>query len=72
VALLKDASLWPIHATLTRRDALLDIALLLYTRDQKEFARILLDYANRLLDASLPAREHPFLNFLVYREFFAG
>ncbi|KPJ87732.1 MAG: hypothetical protein AMS17_07685 [Spirochaetes bacterium DG_61] len=53
------------------REVLLDIALLFYQRDQEEFARILLDYANRLLDITLPAREHPFLSYLVYREFLA-
>ena len=54
------------------REVLLDIALLLYQRDQVEFARLLLDYANRMLDSVLRAQEHPFLSFLVYREFFAG
>jgi len=52
------------------RELLLDIALLLYHRGQEDHARILIDYANRLLNTAVPAREHPFLSFLVYKELF--
>ena len=53
------------------RELLLDIALLLHGRGQTEYARLLVDYAVRLVGAAFSAREHPFLRFLVYREFFA-
>ncbi len=50
------------------REVLLDIALFFYNRDSEEYSRLLVEYANRLLNATTPAKEHPFLSFLVYKE----
>jgi hypothetical protein len=53
------------------REVLLDIALYFYYRGSEENSRLLVEYANRLLDVTAPAQEHPFLSFLVYKEFMA-
>jgi len=49
------------------RGLLLDVALSCYYRKLTRYARILVEYANRLVSPRLVPRDHPFLNFLVYR-----
>ncbi len=51
------------------REILLDIALYYYYRELQEYSRILIDYANRLIDMNIDIREHPLIQFLVYKEF---
>lgn len=51
------------------REILLDVALYFYYGKLEGYSRILIDYANRLLNVHLSAKEHPFLSFLVYKEF---
>lgn len=54
------------------RELLLDLALYYYGREMEAFTRILIDYADRLMNTQLHLREHPFFNFLVYKEFLSG
>jgi hypothetical protein len=51
------------------RELLLDLALYYYEREMEVFTRILIDYADRLMNTQLNLREHPFFSFLVYKEF---
>jgi hypothetical protein len=54
------------------RELLLDLALYYHEREMEVFTRILIDYADRLMNTRLHLREHPFFSFLVYKEFFLG
>lgn len=51
------------------REILLDIALYYHYREHREYSRILIDYANRLIDMNIDIREHPLIQFLIYKEF---
>lgn len=51
------------------REMLLDIALFFYQRKAIDQARLLFDYANRLTYTNPDIKQHPFLRFLVYKEF---
>ncbi len=50
-------------------EMLLDIALYFFHRKSADYSRILIDWSNRLKNVNQSAKEHPFLNYLVYKEF---
>lgn len=52
------------------REMLLDVALFYSSQGLQDHARILVDYAQALMASYLDPRKHPFLRFLVYKEFF--
>ncbi|HEB31374.1 MAG TPA: hypothetical protein ENI15_10945 [Spirochaetes bacterium] len=51
------------------RDMLLDIGLYFYYNGHAEYSRILIGWADRLLNINLKAADHPFLSYLVYKAF---
>lgn len=50
-------------------EILLDTALYFFHRKSADYSRILINWSNRLMNVNQSAKEHPFLNYLVYKEF---
>jgi len=48
---------------------LLDVAYYFLKQEKSRFARPVVEWAKSLRDLNIPPEEHPFLNFLVYKEF---
>jgi hypothetical protein len=51
------------------RDMLLDVGLYFYYQGHSEYSRILIGWAERLLNVNMKAADHPFLSYLVYKAF---
>ncbi len=51
-------------------EAILDLALYFFKTERESFARLLVDYAGNLNTPSSNLQRNPFVNFLLYKEFF--
>lgn len=73
---VKDAieKVFKVYFTRHRRalysEALLDLALFFFRTERESLARLLVDYAGHLNAPSSNLQQNPFVNFLIYKEFF--